>query len=47
MQTEPAPAPPAPPPTQPATPIWAWVVIAIGAILLIATIILVFKTRRL
>ncbi|MCX5997757.1 MAG: hypothetical protein NTV42_09195 [Chloroflexi bacterium] len=46
MQTEPAPAPPAAPPAEPATPIWVWVIIAIGAILVIVTLILIFKTRR-
>jgi hypothetical protein len=29
-----------------ATPIWVWVVIAIGAILVIVTLVLIFKTRR-
>jgi hypothetical protein len=46
FQTEPAPAPPAPPPAEPATPLWVWVIIAIGAILVIVTLILIFKTRR-
>jgi len=46
MQTEPAPAPPAPPPAEPATPLWVWVIIAIGAILVIVTLVLIFKTRR-
>jgi len=46
MQSEPAPAPPAPPPAEPATPLWVWVIIAIGAILVIVTLILIFKTRR-
>ncbi len=46
LQTEPAPAPPAPPPAEPATPLWVWVIIAIGAILVIVTLILIFKTRR-
>jgi hypothetical protein len=46
MQSEPAPAPPAPPPAEPATPVWVWVIIAIGAILVIVTLILIFKTRR-
>jgi hypothetical protein len=44
------PAPPAPPaqpePQEPATPFWVWVVIAIGAILVIVTLVLIFKTRR-
>jgi hypothetical protein len=42
--------PPAPPEEQPipeeATPIWVWVIIAIGAILVIVTLVLIFKTRR-
>jgi hypothetical protein len=46
MQTEGAPAPPAPPPAEPATPLWVWVIIAIGAILVIVTLVLIFKTRR-
>ncbi len=46
MQTESAPAPPAPPPAEPATPVWVWVIIAIGAILVIVTLVLIFKTRR-
>jgi hypothetical protein len=29
-----------------ATPLWVWVVIAIGAILVIVTLVLIFKTRR-
>jgi hypothetical protein len=45
-QTEPAPAPPAAPPAEPATPVWVWVIIAIGAILVIVTLVLIFKTRR-
>ncbi len=47
FQTEtPPPPPPTPPPAiQPETPLWAWVVIAIGTALVIATIVLVFKTR--
>jgi hypothetical protein len=40
-------APPAPvTPTAPVTPVWVWVVIAIGAILVIVTLVLIFKTRR-
>ncbi|UCH50831.1 MAG: fibronectin type III domain-containing protein, partial [Chloroflexota bacterium] len=40
-----------PPPEKPAdeaapTPFWVWVVIAIGAILVIVTLVLIFKTRR-
>ena len=36
-------APVVPPPT---TPVWVWVVIAIGAILVIVTLVLIFRTRR-
>ena len=46
FQTE---APPAPPPAAPKTPpapLWVWVVIAIGAILMVVTLVLIFKTRR-
>ena len=46
FQTEPAPAPEAPAPAEPATPLWVWVIITIGAILVIVTLILIFKTRR-
>jgi len=46
MQTEPAPASPAAPPAEPATPLWVWIIIAIGAILVIVTLILIFRTRR-
>jgi hypothetical protein len=46
LQTEAAPAPPAAPESAPPTPIWVWVVIAIGAILVIVTLVLIFKTRR-
>ena len=35
-----------PPAAEPATPVWVWVIIAIGAILVIVTLILIFKTRR-
>jgi len=46
FQTEPAPVTtPVTTVSQP-TPIWVWVVIAIGAILVIVTLILIFKTRR-
>jgi hypothetical protein len=42
--------PPAPEPDKPepeeVTPIWVWVIIAIGAILVIVTLVLIFKTRR-
>jgi len=46
FQTEAAPAPPAAPEAAPPTPLWVWVVIAIGAILVIVTLVLIFKTRR-
>jgi hypothetical protein len=46
FQTELAPAPEKPAPSEPATPLWVWVIIAIGAILVIVTLILIFKTRR-
>jgi hypothetical protein len=46
FQTSEPPAPPAPAPAEPATPIWVWVIIAIGAILVIVTLVLIFKTRR-
>jgi hypothetical protein len=46
FQTNEPPAPPAPAPAEPATPIWVWVIIAIGAILVIVTLVLIFKTRR-
>jgi len=46
FQTEPAPAPPAQAPAEPSTPVWVWVIIAIGAILVIATLILILRTRR-
>ena len=45
FQTEAAPVPPTPV-QEPATPLWVWVIIAIGAILVIVTLILIFKTRR-
>jgi len=39
--------PPAPPVVpEEKTPVWVWVVIAIGAILVIVTLVLIFKTRR-
>jgi hypothetical protein len=46
MQTESAPPPPAAPEAAPPTPLWVWVVIAIGALLIIVTLVLIFKTRR-
>ena len=45
FQTEAAP-PPAVPEKAAPTPVWVWVVIAIGAILVIVTLVLIFKTRR-
>ncbi len=44
-QAEPEEVIPEPPPEE-VTPIWVWVIIAIGAILVIVTLILIFKTRR-
>lgn len=46
FQTESAPPPPAAPEAAPPTPLWVWVVIAIGALLIIVTLVLIFKTRR-
>ena len=47
LQTMAAPGPaPALPPAQPATPLWAWVVIGGGSILVIATVVLIFAIRR-
>jgi len=46
FQTEAAPAAPEGPPAAPATPMWVWVIIALGAILVIVTLVLIFKTRR-
>ena len=45
FQTEAAPEP-ITPDKAPPTPVWVWVVIAIGAILVIVTLVLIFKTRR-
>ncbi len=47
LQTEPEPAPPAPPPLEAPIPLWGWVIIAVGAILAITTIILVYKSRHI
>ena len=47
FQTESAPAPPSPAAAEPPIPTWVWVLIAIGSILVIATLVLVFKTRRI
>jgi hypothetical protein len=44
--TEAAPAVEKGPPAAPPTPVWVWVVIALGAILVIVTLVLIFKTRR-
>jgi len=46
FQTEPAPAPPAAPPAEPATPLWVWIVIALGAALVVAVLALMMRTRR-
>jgi hypothetical protein len=46
FQTEAAPPPPAPPAQPAPTPLWVWVVIAMGAILIVATLVLIFKVRR-
>ena len=46
FQTEAAPAAPEGPPAAPATPMWVWIIIALGAILVIVTLVLIFKTRR-
>jgi hypothetical protein len=46
FQTEPAPASPAAPPAEPSTPIWVWVVIAVGAALVAAVLVLVMRTKR-
>ena len=46
FMTEAAPVAAAGPPSAPPTPLWVWVVIAIGAILVIVTLVLVFRTRR-
>jgi hypothetical protein len=46
FQTEQAPPPPDEETKAPPTPVWVWVVIAIGALLVIVTLVLIFKTRR-
>lgn len=46
FQTEAAPAAQEAPPEAPGTPMWVWVIIAMGAILVIVTLVLIFKTRR-
>ena len=45
FQTEQAPTPAEPAANEPATPLWVWVVIALGAALVIAVIVLVMKRR--
>ena len=44
--TESAPAPEKTAPTEQAIPVWVWVLIALGAILVIVTLILIYKSRR-
>ncbi len=46
IQPRPAAPPTAPEPKEPTTPLWVWIVIAIGAILVIVTLVLIMKTRR-
>jgi len=48
FMTQPAPPAPTTPPAEkePVTPLWVWIIIAIGAILVIVTLVLIFKTRR-
>jgi hypothetical protein len=46
FQTAPQPEEAAKAPPAAPTPIWVWVVLAIGAILVIVTLVLIFKTRR-
>jgi hypothetical protein len=45
FRTEAAPASPLLPAEPPATPLWAWMIIGVGSILVIITLILLFKTR--
>jgi len=45
LQTEAAPEPPATVPAEPATPLWVWVIIAIGAIFVITVLMLVMRIR--
>ena len=42
----PIPTAPPPPPTPPITPSWVWIVVGIGAALVIATLVLIVTTRR-
>ena len=46
FQTEPAPSPPASPPAEPATPLWVWIVIALGAALVVAVLVLMMRTKK-
>ena len=46
FQTEAAPAAPSAPASEPATPLWVWVVIALGAALVIAVLVLLMRTQR-
>jgi len=46
FQTEAAPAAPEEAPALPGTPTWVWIIIALGAILVIVILVLTFKTRR-
>ncbi|HEX75601.1 MAG TPA: hypothetical protein G4O12_03350 [Dehalococcoidia bacterium] len=46
LVTEAAPPAPEEAPPAPKTPLWVWVVIGIGAVLVIVTLVLIFKTRR-
>lgn len=46
FRTESMPDLPAPPPGDPGTPLWAWGVIGLGALLVIVTLILILRTRR-
>jgi hypothetical protein len=44
--TPPTPPPPPPEPEPPTTPMYIWVIIGVGAALVIAVIILIVRTRR-
>ena len=46
FQTGAAPEAPPAPEEAPGTPLWVWVVIALGAIMVIVTLVLIVKTRR-
>ena len=41
------PAPPPPTPVAPTTPAYIWVIIAIGAVLVVSVIVLIVRTRRI